>query len=168
MNDVAIVGMLGGFAVPLAGIAMIVAIVWFANVTRRREVEHRADVLRHLVDKFPSGDAFVEAMQGPEGRRLAETLSMEPTRPRKPGWVRLFVGGAILSCLGIGFFVLSAVVDDDFMIPGVITFALGTGLLLSAYVARRADLSETGRVEQGDVPDMPDSSGPPAAETARS
>ena len=159
--------MLTGLVIPLAGIAMIVAIVWFVNVTRRREVKHRADVLRHLVDKFPSGDAFVKAMQGPEGRRLAETLSMEHTRPKKPGWGRLFTGGAILSCLGSGFFVLFAFEDDDFIIPAVIVFALGTGLLLSAYVARRADQAEIGRGEQGDMPETPDSDGPKAVETDR-
>ena len=159
--------MLTGLVIPLAGIAMIVAIVWFVNVTRRREIEHRADVLRHLVDKFPSGDAFVKAMQGPEGQRLAETLSMDHTRRKRPGWVGLFVGGAILACLGVGFFVLAAFVDDDFVVPGAIVFALGTGLLLSSYVARRAEQSETGRIDQREMPEMPGREGPTPAEADR-
>ncbi len=128
--------MLTEVLVPLGGIAMIVAIVWFANVTRRKSREHRAELIRHLIEKFSTGEAFAAAMQGPEGARLAETLSLEPTKPNER-WVGLFVPGAVLTCLGIGFLLLAGSVGG--FIPGVAIFAPGAGLLLSAYVARRSE-----------------------------
>ena len=147
-----------GLLIPLGGIAMIVAIVWFVNVTSRKGREHRATLLRHLIEKFSTGEAFAEAMQGPEGARLAETLSLEPAKP-KQGWVGLFVPGAVLGCLGLGFFVLASFHDSDYVTPGVVIFAVGAGLLLSAYVARRSEREETRRIEDREGPAPADPSG---------
>ena len=75
-------------------------------------------------------------MQGPEGARLLRTLSLEDSS--EPKWVGLFVPGAILAGLGLGFFVLAIFKGSAFAIPGVICCSVGAGLLVSAYVARRA------------------------------
>ena len=125
-----------GMLIPLAGIAMIVAIVWFAHTTNRRRAELRAELTRKLIDKFSSGERFTAAMQGPEGARLLRTLSLEDSA--EPKWVGLVVPGAILAGLGLGFFVLAIFKGSDFLIPGVICCSVGAGLLVSAYVARRA------------------------------
>jgi hypothetical protein len=135
--------------IPLGGIAMIVAIVWFVNVTRRKAREHRAELIRHLIEKFSTGEAFAAAMQGPEGARLAETLSLEPTKPQA-GWVGLFIPGAVLACVGIAFLVLAGFINGNFTIPGVLCCAVGAGLLLSAYVARRVERRETDWASEAD------------------
>lgn len=122
--------------IPLSGIAMIVAIVWFAHITDRRRAELRAELTRNLIDKFSTGEAFATAIQGGEGARILKTLSLEGNAG--PKWVRLFVFGAVLAGLGLGFFVLASLEDDAFVIPGVICSSVGAGLLVSAYVVRRA------------------------------
>ena len=125
-----------GMMIPMAGIAMIVAIVWFAHITDRRKNELRAELTRNLIDKFSSGEAFTAAIQGGEGARILQTLALEDKAG--PKWVGLVVPGAILAGLGLGFFVLSVIDDREFAIPGVICCSVGAGLLVSAYVAKRA------------------------------
>ena len=125
-----------GMLIPISGIAMIVAIVWLVHTTNRRRAELRAELARTLIDKFSSGEGFTAAMQGPEGSRLLQALSLEDNS--EPKWVGLFVPGAILAGLGLGFFVLALVKGSAFAIPGVICCSVGAGLLVSSYVARRA------------------------------
>ena len=138
---------LSGLLIPMSTIAMVVLIVWIYSISRREAIEQRANLIRHMVDNFSSGEAFAEALQGPDGSRLAETLSLEEVKPRQ-GWMGLFIGGAISGCLGLGFFVLAVIRGNYFVIPGVILFAVGTGMLVSAYVARRAMISKTNQASE--------------------
>ncbi len=124
--------------VPLAGIAMIVLIVWTANLTRQKESKRRAALIGQLIDKFSTGEEFAKAMQGPKGRRLAQTLSLEHDKSRQL-WVGLFVAGTVLACLGLAFFALAAIDDNDFVIPAFIVSSIGAALLVSALVTRRAE-----------------------------
>lgn len=127
--------------IPLAGIAMIVLIVWMSYLTRQKESKRRAELIGQLIDKFSTGEEFAKAMESPEGWRLAETLSLDQGKS-KPTWVGLFIPGAVLVCTGLGFFVLAAIEHEDLVIPGVIISAVGLGLLVSAIVARRAQSKE--------------------------
>ena len=133
-----VVEMLEDVLIPLGLFAMVVLIVWIETVSHRRDRERRAELIRKLIDKFSTGEGFAQAMRGPGGSNLAEVLSLEKEKPKKL-WVGLFIPGAILTFLGIGFFVLAAVEDEDFLVPGVVISSVGAALLLSAYVASRAE-----------------------------
>ena len=122
--------------VPVAVLAMIVLIVWISNTTQRRETEQRAELMRRLIDKYSSGEAFAESLRTPEGRMLVEALSLGK-KDEQNSPLGLFTGGSIVACLGIGFLVLSQVHDHDFFIPGAIVMPIGIALLISSWVAWR-------------------------------
>lgn len=122
--------------VPVAVLAMIVLIVWISNATQRRETEQRAELMRRLIDKYSSGEAFAESLRTPEGRMLVEALSLGKKDDQNSP-LGLFTGGSITACLGIGFLVLSRVHDHDFFIPGALVLPIGIALLTSSWVAWR-------------------------------
>ena len=133
---------IGSILLPIAFFAMIVAIVWLGTVARRRDTDRRAELIRQLIDKFSTGEAFAEAMQGPEGSKLADALSLSREQPRR-AWVGLFVPGSILTALGLGFVVLSLTMGDVYRIPAVVIGSVGIALLVSSYVAWRADRDDS-------------------------
>ena len=135
--------------VPVAFFAMTVLIVWFTNVTRRRDTDRRAELIRQLIDKFSTGEAFAQAMQSPEGSKLADALSLSREQPKR-AWVGLFVPGSILTALGLGFVGLSLMMDDVYRIPAVVIGSVGVALLVSSYVAWRVDRDDTDASSEGD------------------
>lgn len=135
--------------VPFAFFAMIVLIVWFTNVTRRRDTDRRAELIRQLIDKFSTGEAFAEAMQSPEGSKLADALSLSRERPKR-AWVGLFVPGSILTAIGLGFVFLSLTMGDVYRIPAVVICSVGIALLVSSYVTWRVDRDDTDESGNGD------------------
>ena len=130
--------MLQNTLVPLGVFAMVVLILWFSHVTRRRGQEQRAEIIRRMIDKFSTGEAFAEAIQGPAGSKLASALALESEKPSKK-WKGLFVPASILTFMGVGFSVLALVRDNDFLIPAVIIGAVGVALAVSTYVMWRTE-----------------------------
>lgn len=124
--------------VPLGVFAMVVLILWFSHVTRRRAQEQRAEIIRRMIEKFSTGEAFAQAIQGPVGSKLASALTLESEKPTKK-WKGLFVPASILTFMGIGLFFLAFVRDDDFLIPAVIIGAVGAALAVSTYVMWRTE-----------------------------
>ena len=124
--------------VPLGVFAMVVLIVWFSHVSRRRAQEQRAEIIRRMIDKFATGEAFAQAIQGPMGSELASALALESEKPSKK-WKGLFVPASILTFLGIGFSVLALVRDEEFLIPAIIIGAVGVALAASTYVMWRTE-----------------------------
>ena len=133
--------------VPLGVFAMVVLILWFSHVTRRRAQEQRAEIIRRMIEKFSTGEAFAQAIQGPAGSKLASALTLESEKPSKI-WKGLFVPASILTFMGIGFYVLALLRDEDFLIPAVIIGAVGVALAASTYVMWRVE--ERGSDETGD------------------
>lgn len=155
---------IGSILVPIAFFAMIVAIVWLGTVTRSRDTDRRAELIRQLIDKFSTGEAFAEAMQSPEGSKLADALSLSREQPRR-AWVGLFVPGSILTALGLGFVVLSLTMGDVYRIPAVVIGSVGIALLVSSYVAWRADRDDSDQSaneNEDDAPPRSTVSGPDA------
>lgn len=148
---------LGSVLIPIAFFAMITVVVWLGTVNRRRDTDRRAELIRQLIDKFSTGEAFAQAIQSPEGSRLADALSLSSERPKR-AWVGLFVPGSILTALGLGFVGLSLMMDDVYRIPAVVIGSVGVALLVSSYVAWRVDRDETDASGEGDDVTPPQSS----------
>ena len=142
---------IGSILIPLAFFAMVVAIVWIGTVTRRRDTDRRADLIRQLIDKFSTGEAFAQAMQSPEGAKLADALSLSQQQPKR-AWVGLFVPGSILTAMGLGFVLLSVTMGGIYRIPAVVIGSVGVALLVSSYVVRRVERADTD--ESGDRDDV--------------
>lgn len=144
--------------ISLGFFALVVLIVWIGTVSRRQDKERRAELVRKVFDKFSTGEALAQALQN---SRLVDLLSLEKQDPSQSK-TGLFSGGVITACLGIGFFILTALGTQGFMIPAVIVSSVGVALLLSSYVAWRAEkeadaaLDEVVRRIAPDSGDQPD------------
>ena len=136
--------------VPLGVFAMVVLILWLSHVTRRRAQEQRAEIIRRMIEKFSTGEAFAQAIQGPGGSKLASALTLEREKPTKK-WKGLFVPASILTFMGIGFAVLAFVQDDEFVIPAVLVGAVGVALAVSTYVMWRVEEGEGGEAGDNDA-----------------
>lgn len=134
---------IGSVLIPIAFLAMLTVIVWLGTVERRRNTDRRAELIRQLIDKFTTGEAFAQAMQSPEGSKLADALSLSREQPKR-AWVGLFVPGSVLTALGLGFVLLSFMMDVVYRIPAVVIGSVGVALLVSSYVAWRVDRDESG------------------------
>lgn len=143
--------------IPIAFFAMITVLVWLGTVSRRRDTDRRAELLRQLIDKFSTGEAFAQAMQSPEGSKLADALSLSREGPKR-AWVGLFVPGSILTALGLGFVGLSLMMDQVYRIPAVVIGSVGVALLVSSYVAWRVDRDDKDESGDGDDVAPPQSS----------
>lgn len=129
-----------GLIIPLGSFAMVVLLVWIQGINRRREREQQAEIVRQVIDKFSSGEAFAQAIQGPEGSTLVQVLALaNEDRPKKK-WKGLILPGSILTLLGIGFLILTWWTNwDDLLIPAVTIGAPGLAILLSMYVMWRIE-----------------------------
>ena len=145
--------------IPIAFFAMIVLIVWFTTVSRRRDTDRRAELIRQLIDKFSTGEAFAEAMQSPEGWKLADALSLSREQPKR-AWVGLFVPGSILTALGLGFVLLSFLMGDVYRIPAVVIGSVGVAVLVSSYVAWRVERNDRDEDRESDDSSQTESSVP--------
>ena len=125
--------------VPLGTMAMVVLLVWFSHATRRKEKERQAEIVRQMIDKFSTGEAFAQAIQGHEGSRLAQALALENDEPPKKMWRGLLIPASILTSMGVGFFILGWVEDDDFLVPALVLGSVGLGLSLATYVMWRVE-----------------------------
>lgn len=129
-----------GLIIPLASFAMVVLLVWIQGINRRRQREQQAEIVRRVIDKFSSGEAFAQAIQGPEGSTLVQVLALANEERPKKTWKGLILPGSILTLLGIGFSILSWWSNwDDLLIPAVAIGAPGLAILLSMYVMWRIE-----------------------------
>src|SRR5947207_3294141 len=124
------------FWIPIIAIAgsftMIVAIVWLITRSKQRGAQYRADVQMKMIEKFSSSADFVKFLESPSGRQFLEQPRYS-ARDRVLGGLRT---GIILLFLGVGFF-LGYYVEHapGFFIPGFILSALGVGFLVSSAVS---------------------------------
>lgn len=125
--------------VPLGTMAMVVLIVWVTSDSKRKTKERQAEIVRQLIDKFSTGEAFAAAIQGPEGSKLAEALALEDPEQKPATWKGLFIPASVLTCLGMGFLVLSLGQRDYLLIPAVVIGSVGLALALSTYVMWRVE-----------------------------
>jgi len=122
-----------GYLVPLAFFAMIVLIVWL--VTRRKQAQYRAqaEIRKQLIDKFGSAQELATFMESKGGQQFFGDM-----QGRAKGPLRFLPGGVVVSMLGLAFLGLT-LMRRNFIIPAVILFAVGAGLLISAAIAHKLE-----------------------------
>jgi len=123
-----------GVLVPMSVFAMVVLIVWIADQGRRHTVQQRAELRRHLLDKFNSGQDLTQFLATPQGQNFLREIEMSRSGSAKDRIMRTVITGIVLSLLGGGFLVLLRY-EHDLIFPGVILLALGIGFLVASVVA---------------------------------
>lgn len=116
--------------IPIAFFAMIALIVFVIARRRQAEIRARAEFQKQILDKFSSGKEFADFVGTEGSQRFLAALSASPMGARYR-ILRTMRGGIIVTVLGIGFLLLTAL-RHGFVVPGVLLLALGVGLLISA------------------------------------
>jgi ABC-type Fe3+-siderophore transport system permease subunit len=116
--------------VPLGLFAMVVLIVWINRRMEDSKLKTLAETQRLLLEKFGSGTdlaAFLESSAG-KSFLLPERKDL---RKRVLGTI---TAGMILIFVGLGMIGLTRV-ENDLIIPGVISLSLGVGFLVAAAMS---------------------------------
>ena len=126
--------------VPIAVFAMVVLIVWIVSQARRHSIQQRAELRRHLLDKFNSGQELTQFLATPQGQSFLKELEIgSRLGSAKQQILRTVRWGILLFLLGIGFWIIFhygyARHEDDLIIPAVVLVVLGAGFLIAAAVS---------------------------------
>ncbi len=127
-----------GVFIPFAGIVMIIFIVWFRTREKQAQVQGRTELHKHLLDKFSSGTELSQFLETEGGKKMIEDLGKGESPKQRT--VKPVIAGAVLTCLGVAFLVLTFRVPD-LVIPGGIILAIGIGFLIGAFVTLRLSKS---------------------------
>lgn len=120
MQDPIIVGTL----VPLAGIAMVVLIVWFEAQRKEKQAFHRSELLRKIAES--QGDAADKVLE------MIRQEEFEAKIKRREG---LKLGGLITAAVGLGVIAALAILlpDKPIWIVGLIPFLIGAALVVYVF-----------------------------------
>jgi len=112
-----------GTLVPIAGIAMIVLIVWIGERRKERENQHRTELLRKIAES--QGDAAQKVLE------MIREQDYQAQIRRREG---LKLGGLITAASGIGLIFLLAMLEREEPVWAVGLIPLLIGAALFAYV----------------------------------
>ena len=118
--------------IPVGAFAAIVAIIWVRGRVSQVRFAKQAETQQLLLGKCQSGQELADFIETEGGQRFLRQFESNPH-----GMILGFLSTGIVSTvLGLGFFGLMTQ-DGGFLYPGVITLALGVGLILAAAISRR-------------------------------
>jgi hypothetical protein len=120
--------------IPLGAFAMVVLIVWMVHLAKRNRLREQAELQRHFLDKFGSGQELTQFLETPQGQNFLKDLQMGNGGGSKDRIIRSVKSGILLIALGCGFLALLRV-EGDLIYAAVILLALGVGFLISAAVS---------------------------------
>ena len=124
-----------GFLVPLGAFAMVVLIVWLVNLSHKNKIREQAELQRHFLNKFGSGQELTQFLETPPGQQFLKEMTIKgDARGPKERIIGSVKGGIVLLALGVAFFALMRM-EYDLIYPAVILSALGIGLLISAVIS---------------------------------
>jgi hypothetical protein len=110
------------------------------NNTRRKVLETRAGIHRDLVNRFGSGEELLAYVSSTAGREVFGPAPAEAPNPYKrilaavqTGIVLVAVGSGLITLSQTGWYGSDG--RDGFAFLGILSFALGTGFLVSAFAA---------------------------------
>ena len=120
--------------IPIAGIAMIVAIVWIVSSARNRSGQMQPDTFGKLIDKLGTSQEAMAYLESESGQKLLDSV----TSGRRNPYSRILgaIGaGVVLTTFGLGLLVLGAVTEEEAAQGGIVMIALGVGFLIAGGVS---------------------------------
>jgi hypothetical protein len=121
--------------VPIGAFAMVVLIVWLVHLANRHKLREQAELQRHFLNKFSTGQELAQFLETPQGQHFLAGMAIGNGSGRpKERIIGSVKTGIVLLALGVGFFALMSL-EYDLIYPAIILSALGIGLLISAVVS---------------------------------
>ena len=124
--------MLEDVLIVLGVITAIVLIVWLRGKTNQARLAKQVEAQQQLMAMFQSGQELADFIETPGGQQFLRQFESRPH-----GMILGFLAaGIVCSVLGLGLLGLMTR-EDEFLYPGVLTTAIGIGLILAALISRR-------------------------------
>lgn len=123
--------------VPLGVFSMVVALVWFGTREKQAKVQARADLNKHFLDKFATGQDLTEFLGKEGSQRFLDEMWAGKRQGTKERVLGTVTGGVVVTAVGIGLLVLAVFVKDFFVIPAAILLSVGIGLLVASAISYR-------------------------------
>jgi hypothetical protein len=124
------------YMIPIVSIvgsfAMVVAVVWLVTRARQRKAQYKAEVQMKMIDRFGTGQEFVNFLESPAGREFLE----QPRRNTREKVIGTIMGGLVCVFVGLGFCGCALVFrDPGFLVPGFIILGAGIALLIGTAIS---------------------------------
>ena len=123
--------------VPLGVFAMIVLLVWLDNRQKQAKARERAEMNKHFLDKFSSGQDLTEFLGKEGSQRFLDEMWAEKRHGTKDRVLGTIIGGVVVTAVGVGLLLLALFVKDGFIIPATIVLSVGIGLLVASAISYR-------------------------------
>ncbi len=123
--------------VPFFVFAMIVLVVWLNNRMMQAKAQARAELNKHFLDKFTSGQDLSEFLGKEGSQRFLDEMWAEKRRSTEQRILSTIKTGVIVTAVGIAMLLITFFEDSDFLIPALIVSSVGVGLLVAAWVSYR-------------------------------
>ena len=137
------------FLVPLGLFAMIVLVVWLSHRQKQAKAQARAELNKHFLDKFTSGQDLTEFLGKEGSQRFLDEMWAEKRQGPKERLLGTISGGVVVTAAGVGALLLAIFVKGSFMIPAAFILSVGIGLLVASAISYR--LSKAwGLVKEGE------------------
>ena len=140
--------------IPFGAFAMIVLVVWLNNRQKQAKVQARAELNKHFLDKFTSGQDLTEFLGKEGSQRFLDEMWSEKRHSTKERILGTIKAGVIVTAVGIGMLLITILnPEEDFLIPALIVSSVGIGLLVAAWVSYR--FSKAWGLTKDDEPKAP-------------
>ena len=123
--------------IPLGSFALIAGIFWIRARVDQNRMARQAETQQQLLTKFQSGQELTEFLETESGQQF-----MRQFESKSRGMIMGSLAMGVVACfVALGFLFLGLTTrEDELVYPGVITLALGIGLIVAALVSRRLSL----------------------------
>ena len=116
---------------------MIVLIVWLGTREKQAKARARAELNKHFLDKFTSGQDLSEFLGKEGSQRFLDEMWSEKRQSGKERILGTIIGGVVVTAVGVGLLLLALFAKSGFMIPATIVLSVGIGLLVASAISYR-------------------------------
>ncbi len=142
-------------AVPLGVFTMVVLLVWFGTREKQAKVQARAELNKHFLDKFATGQDLTEFLGKEGSQRFLDEMWAEKRQGTKERILGTVMGGVVVTSVGVGMLFLALFVRSSLMIPAAFMLSVGIGLLVASAISYRLSKAWGLRKEHEAGPESP-------------
>ncbi len=132
----------------LVTIAFLFLASWLYKINNRKHeiaIEAKTQRFNKIIDKFDTPQELIDFLKSEQGLKALDTLTTSQSMVKIPLLVSISAG-IIITCFGLGAFVLMAVVDPDLIFPAIAASSVGIGFIIASsfsyYLSKKWGLLE--------------------------
>ena len=121
----------------LVTIAFFFLASWLYKINNRKHeiaIEAKTQRFNKIIDKFDTPQELMDFLKSEQGLKALDTLTTSQSMVKIPLLVSISAG-IIITCSGMGSFVLMAIMDQDLIFPATGASSIGIGFLIASSIS---------------------------------